>query len=177
MIVGGRKHITLSMARKSVELQLGCLSLSSDMRKFSKTDFQKIENDYRDKLKDSILPLRSFDGMISDRLKKGCFAAIITKEGTVTGAIIADINTSDVYKGCLFSMEFFNTNLTGLLAAKSLILAHRGLIAQGIKLDADYATTTCFYKDINHDFNKILSKDGWRSQGYMSVYDLRSERI
>lgn len=142
------------------------------MRKFTKADFCKIETDYFNKLKDPILPMRSFDGMISARLRKGCFVAIVTKAGVAEGAIIAGVNTSDVYEGRLFSMEFFNTSLTGLLAAKALILAHRGLIVQGRKLSADYATTTCFYKDVDHDFNRILSKDGWRSQGYMSVFDL-----
>lgn len=173
MYEGPRQNNTLASFKKPIELALGSLTISSDLSKCNTDVYQQLAEDYLRKIDVPMMPMNSVVGLVERKIRKGMFVAVIWHQEKPVGAIIGALNRSELYKDLLMTMDFFNTSLSGILAAKSAILAHRALILRGKQLGAVYATTNCFYKDSGNRLNKILEKDGWISQGHMSVFNIK----
>jgi hypothetical protein len=167
---------TFNTIGKTVVLESGNLTVTDDRTAYTIAELENAALDYAAKVTTPLIPMASDKtlALIRSLYKKSEFIAVIKYKNNVVGALIANTIFFETYQRRCTSLEYYNSTLTGYLSARALILAHRAMLIYANKTSAEYAITSCFYKDEKHTFNKILTKDGWQSQGYMSVYDLRS---
>lgn len=152
----------------------GAVSASSNLTKVTNKDFERIALDYFNRYQLNILPPSRTKCLriIPDALNSGGVGIVIYKDGVISGMLLAEDAPSVVVDGKILRQSFFNTTLSGMSAAKAVMVSHRVLVDYARAYGYDYVCSNGSNKDVKNHFNKLLEIDGWLTEHYMSVWKI-----
>ena len=171
------KQPTLSTSKPpKIILQAGTLTVSNDLSELSILEVSAITTDYFNKYRAQsrcIVPVDSAtNDVIVNSIKNKDPVGILRNSGIAVGGIVGRIALHAGYSQPVLQSTFYNSNLTGFIAARATILAHKFLVEFARLRGIGYVLATCGYWDTEFKLNKILKRNGWQSEGYMSVYQI-----
>ena len=163
-----------SFGRDRINLTLGSLSVDNDYKCLKMSDFEKLTQIYLDRLPTlnvetiPVSPQKAKDVIRNNIYGKNA-VGILRLNNEVCGGIIAVKTTYETSDYELLQQTFYVSSLTGIHSIHAIWLAHRFLIEYAKQHEISYVVSSCSTKDIHHKLNKILSLDGWFSEGHTSV--------
>ena len=174
MITGGTRRETLGRPCV-IEARIGSVVATTDRQLFTKEAIESVTQNYFDKSGDSPIP-PVFDvckNIITNNIKGNNLVVFIFLEDRPIGALIARKGASEITDARFLQQTFFNTCVTGAAAVKAVWAAHRVLLKYARLHDYSYGVSPGNSADGSNTFNRILAKDGWHSQGYLSVFNTK----
>lgn len=176
MIPSGKRNTdTLSKVKVPIVERIGTLMATNDLSLVTKEVVTKCINGYLARATTEILPISRArcEEAFKENLKSN-LVIIIFREKDPVGFLIARRGISEVSTASFIQQTFYNSTLEGVAAVKAVWVAHRVLIRFAERNMYKYAVSVCSPFDLDFSFNKILTKDGWCSEGHTSVYKLRN---
>ena len=167
---------TFKSLHEVFESKVGSITATTDKRYRKYDVFVDIANKYVDKIGDSIIPIS--DTLVHDTITKMLasdllMGVMLDGNNVVCGGFVANKGHLSLYDITAVSMEYFNTSEKGIRAVNATLAAHNVLIKYATKKEIGVIISNCYYKDEKHMLNKILARHGWKSCGYMSVYNVK----
>ena len=100
---------------------------------------------------------------------------IIRDGGVLVGGVIAATTKHALSEDVILQHTLYYSDLKGLRAVRAMRLAFKYLIEVAKQRGIKYVFAACGSWDTSFKLNRILSLDGWQSEGYLSVYKLEGE--
>lgn len=175
---GGKPKRSLASFKQVFEERSGTLIATTNLQGVTEEEYAKIALEYFERYQYNLVLLdkQKCLTIIPDTLKKG-IGIIIKKDNAIIGMLLAEEISSPVAVGRILQQTFFNCNVTGMAAARAVMLSHRVLVAYAKAQGFNYVASNGSNKDPLNHFNKLLEIDGWLTEHYMSVWRLNKKEI
>jgi len=98
------------------------------------------------------------------------YLRMIMVDEVIHGFVVGTIASSFHFSEKTVQQVYCFSDLNGMLAFRSIIVAHEGLIKYAESVKAKYVMSASNPFIENNNFNKILELDGWSTFGGMSLW-------
>jgi hypothetical protein len=173
-----RLRTLITIPKIPIELSIGDLTVTSDIARVSMVELNRIAIADFEKSRDYIIPAdpTTILKIFPNNIRKGNIVGILLHMGRPVGGIIGAFTQNELSESKIVQQTFFYANLKGIKIVHAIWLTHRFLITCARESNCDLVISTCSSVDTSHKFNRILSLDGWTSQGYISIFKIEGDK-
>jgi hypothetical protein len=107
---------------------------------------------------------------LTDRVNQGQLFYTIKDGDVIVGWVLAEQLKHPFSTHSFLQQSFYVTSLSGIKAARAVILAHEELIRQAELRRIDLVISVGSFYDEQNVFTKILEKRGWSRRGHTAIW-------
>jgi hypothetical protein len=162
--------------RNTIESRIGSIVATTDLSEVTLEDKTRLATAYFQFNTSVLLPVSLVKslGIINKHILSNHFVCFIKDENEYVGFLLAIAGSSEVSDCKLLQQTFYFSTLKSTKSVKAIWAAHRVMREYAKNNEIDFCVSGCSQIDEAHVFNKILSKDGWYSEGHLSSYNVRN---
>jgi hypothetical protein len=141
-------------------------------RDCAKTTLQNCIDIYADYNDNSFIAVNRRKSLLqlTDRVNQGQIFYTIRDSDVIVGWVLAEQLKHPFSTHSFLQQSFYVTSLSGIKAARAVILAHEELIKQAELRGIEIVLSVGSFYDEQNIFTKILEKRGWSRRGHTAIW-------